>query len=149
MASTITPIELFHEIAEGRVSEVLDVRNIDEFEARARNGEMSPFAWVCIPTLTGDSFVQARELRSVERQPEAQSPTHGVSDVGRSPAGRARRTAAAARRAATSSSAATERCSRQKPGPEPGNGGRPDGRRGIRRRRAGRSQQRRAGRAWP
>ena len=33
MAETITPMELFHEIAEGRVSEILDVRNIDEFEA--------------------------------------------------------------------------------------------------------------------
>lgn len=36
--------------------------SIDEFEARARSGEMSPFAWVNIPTLTGDRFVQAREL---------------------------------------------------------------------------------------
>ena len=33
MASTLTPIQLFHEIAEGRVSEILDVRNRDEFEA--------------------------------------------------------------------------------------------------------------------
>jgi len=38
VASTITPIELFHEIAEGRVSEVLDVRNIDEFEASRVEG---------------------------------------------------------------------------------------------------------------
>jgi rhomboid protease GluP len=36
--------------------------SIDEFEARARSGEMSPFVWVCIPTLTGDRFVQARDL---------------------------------------------------------------------------------------
>jgi membrane associated rhomboid family serine protease len=36
--------------------------SIDEFEARARTGDMSPFAWVNIPTLTGDRFVQAREL---------------------------------------------------------------------------------------
>lgn len=38
MASTITPMELFHEIAEGRVSEILDVRNIDEFEASRIEG---------------------------------------------------------------------------------------------------------------
>jgi len=36
--------------------------SIDEFESRARAGEMSPFAWVCIPTLTGERFVQARDL---------------------------------------------------------------------------------------
>jgi membrane associated rhomboid family serine protease len=36
--------------------------SIDEFEARTRRGEMSPFVWVCIPTLTGDHFVQARDL---------------------------------------------------------------------------------------
>jgi glyoxylase-like metal-dependent hydrolase (beta-lactamase superfamily II) len=33
VAETITPLELFHEIAEGRVREILDVRNKDEFEA--------------------------------------------------------------------------------------------------------------------
>jgi glyoxylase-like metal-dependent hydrolase (beta-lactamase superfamily II) len=38
VASTITPMELFHEIAEGRVSEILDVRNIDEFEASRIEG---------------------------------------------------------------------------------------------------------------
>ncbi len=38
MAETITPIELFHEIAEGRVSEILDVRNVDEFEASRVEG---------------------------------------------------------------------------------------------------------------
>ena len=31
MAQTITPLALFQEIAEGRVSEILDVRNVDEF----------------------------------------------------------------------------------------------------------------------
>lgn len=36
--------------------------SIDEFEERARAGEFSPFAWVSIPTLTGDRFVQARDL---------------------------------------------------------------------------------------
>lgn len=35
---------------------------IEEFESRARRGELSPLAYVCIPTLTGDRFVQAREL---------------------------------------------------------------------------------------
>lgn len=38
MASTLTPIQLFHEIAEGRVSEILDVRNRDEFEASQVEG---------------------------------------------------------------------------------------------------------------
>ncbi len=45
-----------------REGDVETLISIDEFEARARSGEMSPFAWVCIPTLTGDRFVQAREL---------------------------------------------------------------------------------------
>ncbi|HSJ19434.1 MAG TPA: MBL fold metallo-hydrolase [Nocardioidaceae bacterium] len=35
---TITPLELFQEIAEGRVSEILDVRNVDEFEAAPVEG---------------------------------------------------------------------------------------------------------------
>jgi glyoxylase-like metal-dependent hydrolase (beta-lactamase superfamily II) len=38
VAETITPIELFREIAEGRVSEILDVRNVDEFEAMQVEG---------------------------------------------------------------------------------------------------------------
>lgn len=38
MAETITPIELFREIAEGRVSEILDVRNIDEYEVSPVEG---------------------------------------------------------------------------------------------------------------
>jgi len=38
VASTITPTELFQEIAEGRVSEILDVRNVDEFEASRLEG---------------------------------------------------------------------------------------------------------------
>jgi glyoxylase-like metal-dependent hydrolase (beta-lactamase superfamily II) len=33
VAETLTPLELFHEIARGKVPEILDVRNIDEFEA--------------------------------------------------------------------------------------------------------------------
>ncbi|GAA1151087.1 MBL fold metallo-hydrolase [Nocardioides aquiterrae] len=33
MARTITALELFQELADGRVTEILDVRNIDEFEA--------------------------------------------------------------------------------------------------------------------
>ncbi|GAB2758704.1 MBL fold metallo-hydrolase [Nocardioides pakistanensis] len=33
MAETITPIDLFHELNAGKVSEILDVRNVDEFEA--------------------------------------------------------------------------------------------------------------------
>lgn len=33
MSTTITPLDLFHAINEGRVSEILDVRNRDEFEA--------------------------------------------------------------------------------------------------------------------
>jgi glyoxylase-like metal-dependent hydrolase (beta-lactamase superfamily II)/rhodanese-related sulfurtransferase len=37
---TITPLELFHEIAEGRVSEILDVRNIDEFAAAPVEGRL-------------------------------------------------------------------------------------------------------------
>lgn len=45
-----------------REGEVETLLSIDEFEARARSGEMSPFAWVSAPTLTGDRFVQAREL---------------------------------------------------------------------------------------
>ena len=39
VAKTITPIELFREIAEGRVPEILDVRNIDEFEASKVEGK--------------------------------------------------------------------------------------------------------------
>src|SRR5512134_1233563 len=35
---SITPIDLFREIAEGRVSEILDVRNIDEFGAMQVEG---------------------------------------------------------------------------------------------------------------
>jgi rhomboid protease GluP len=38
------------------------ILTIDEFERRARRGEISPFAEVCLPALTGDRFVQAREL---------------------------------------------------------------------------------------
>ncbi len=38
MADTITPIELYREIAEGRVPEILDVRNLDEFEAAQVEG---------------------------------------------------------------------------------------------------------------
>ena len=38
MAETITPIELFQEIAAGRVSEILDVRNVDEFAASQVEG---------------------------------------------------------------------------------------------------------------
>ena len=38
MPSTISPIDLFHEIAQGRVSEILDVRNMDEFEASRVEG---------------------------------------------------------------------------------------------------------------
>lgn len=38
------------------------ILTIDEFERRARLGELSPFADVCIPALTGERFVQAREL---------------------------------------------------------------------------------------
>ncbi len=38
MSSTITPLQLFREIAEGRVSEILDVRNMDEFEASKVEG---------------------------------------------------------------------------------------------------------------
>ncbi len=33
MAETVTPLELFREISQGQVPEILDVRNIDEFEA--------------------------------------------------------------------------------------------------------------------
>lgn len=35
---------------------------LDEFESRARRGEVSPHAWVCMPALTGERFIQAREL---------------------------------------------------------------------------------------
>lgn len=45
-----------------REGEVETLLSIDEFEARARSGELSPFAWVASPTLTGDRYVQAREL---------------------------------------------------------------------------------------
>ncbi len=38
MADTISPIDLFHELAEGRVSEILDVRSTDEFEASKVEG---------------------------------------------------------------------------------------------------------------
>ena len=38
MASTITPLELFQEIADGRVSEILDIRNKDEFAASRVEG---------------------------------------------------------------------------------------------------------------
>lgn len=35
---------------------------LEEFETKARRGELSPFVWVQNPALTGDRFVQAREL---------------------------------------------------------------------------------------
>ena len=38
MAKTITPLELFQGIAGGRISEILDVRNVDEFEAAPIEG---------------------------------------------------------------------------------------------------------------
>lgn len=38
MAETITPLELFHDLAAGRVSEILDVRNVDEFAAAPVEG---------------------------------------------------------------------------------------------------------------
>jgi glyoxylase-like metal-dependent hydrolase (beta-lactamase superfamily II)/rhodanese-related sulfurtransferase len=38
VAQTITPLELFQEIAEERISEILDVRNVDEFEAAPIEG---------------------------------------------------------------------------------------------------------------
>ncbi len=38
MADTITPLELFREIAQGRVTEILDVRNHDEFAASQVEG---------------------------------------------------------------------------------------------------------------
>ncbi len=38
MAATVTPLELFSEIAAGRVTEILDVRNLDEFEASRVEG---------------------------------------------------------------------------------------------------------------
>ena len=38
MAETITPLELFREIAEGQLSEILDLRNIDEFRASRIEG---------------------------------------------------------------------------------------------------------------
>lgn len=38
MAQTITPLALFQEMAGGRISEILDVRNVDEFEAAPIEG---------------------------------------------------------------------------------------------------------------
>ncbi len=38
------------------------ILSIDEFERRARRGEVSPHALVSIPPLTGDGFVEARSL---------------------------------------------------------------------------------------
>lgn len=38
MAETITPLELFHDLAAGRVAEILDVRNVDEFAAAPVEG---------------------------------------------------------------------------------------------------------------
>ncbi len=38
MAQTITPHELFQDMAGGRISEILDVRNVDEFEAAPIEG---------------------------------------------------------------------------------------------------------------
>lgn len=38
MAATVSPSELFHEIAGGTVPEILDVRNLDEFEASRVEG---------------------------------------------------------------------------------------------------------------
>lgn len=38
------------------------ILTIDDFERRARRGEISPFAEVCLPAMTGERFVQAREL---------------------------------------------------------------------------------------
>ncbi len=40
MAATITPLELFHDLAAGRVSEILDVRNVDEFAAAPVEGPL-------------------------------------------------------------------------------------------------------------
>ena len=36
--------------------------SLEEFEQAARRGEMSPFTWVKHPALTGDRYIQAREL---------------------------------------------------------------------------------------
>ena len=38
------------------------VLSMDEFERRARRGEISPHALVCLPALTGEAFVEARSL---------------------------------------------------------------------------------------
>lgn len=38
------------------------ILTIDEFERRARLGEISPFAEVCLPAMTGERFIRAREL---------------------------------------------------------------------------------------
>jgi membrane associated rhomboid family serine protease len=38
------------------------ILTIEEFERLARLGEISPFAEVCLPAMTGERFVQAREL---------------------------------------------------------------------------------------
>lgn len=38
------------------------VLTLDEFERAARRGEVSPFALVCLPSFTGERFVEARQL---------------------------------------------------------------------------------------
>ncbi len=45
-----------------REGENESILTIDDFENRARRGEISPFAEVCLPAMTGERFVQAREL---------------------------------------------------------------------------------------
>jgi len=39
---------------------------IDDFERRARRGDISPFAEVCLRRVTGERFVQARELSLIK-----------------------------------------------------------------------------------
>lgn len=65
VAKTITPIELFREIAEGRVPEILDVRNIDEFEASKVEGSRP------VPTRNVPVYRVMEELEDeAERTPE-------------------------------------------------------------------------------
>ncbi len=65
MAHTITPLELFQEMAGGRISEILDVRNVDEFEAAPIEGPR-PVATRSAPVYRVFEDLDAEAARTLE-----------------------------------------------------------------------------------
>ena len=65
MAQTITPLALFQEMAEGRISEVLDVRNVDEFEAAPLEGPR-PVVTRSVPVYRVFEELDAEAARTLE-----------------------------------------------------------------------------------